>query len=140
MNTETVISREGDTISSIAYEYYGSSAEQRDGMKSMIYAAAVIAVLLAVAAVQGFTLSARAKKIDTLTESVEDAKKELKAARESAELYRARVEELQVQNDALQIRLAADAGKVRQAAANNPQWALQPLPSDVAAVLEGLDK
>ena len=28
MNTETVISREGDTISSIAYEYYGSSAEQ----------------------------------------------------------------------------------------------------------------
>ena len=47
-------------------------------MKSMIYAAAVIAVLLAVAAVQGFTLSARAKKIDTLTESVEDAKKELK--------------------------------------------------------------
>ena len=28
MNTETVISREGDTISSIAYEYYGSSAGQ----------------------------------------------------------------------------------------------------------------
>ena len=109
-------------------------------MKSMIYAAAVIAVLLAVAAVQGFALSARAKRIDTLTESVEDAKKELKAAQESAELYRRRVEELQVQNDALQIRLAADAGKVRQAAANNPQWALQPLPSDVAAVLEGLDK
>lgn len=59
-------------------------------MKSMIYAAAVIAVLLAVAAVQGFALSARAKKIDTLTESVEDAKKELKTARESAELYRRR--------------------------------------------------
>ena len=109
-------------------------------MKSMIYAVAVIAVLLAVAAVQGFTLSARAKKIDALAESVKDAKKELKTARESAELYRRRVEELQVQNDALQIRLAADAEKVRQAAADNPQWALQPLPSDVAAALEGLDK
>lgn len=109
-------------------------------MKSMIYAAAVIAVLIAVAAVQGFTLSARAKKIDTLTESVEDAKKELKAARESAELYRRRVEELQVQNDALQIRLAADAGKVRQAAADNPQWALQSLPYDVTAALRELDK
>ena len=49
-------------------------------MKSMIYAAAVIAVLLAVAAVQGFALSARAKKIDTLAASIKDAKKELKTA------------------------------------------------------------
>jgi len=28
----------------------------------------------------------------------------------------------------------------RQAAADNPQWALQPLPSDVADALKGLDK
>ena len=109
-------------------------------MKLVTMAGTLILILVAAVAVQGLVLQRRAKKIDNLEYSLQKAETSLAEERKRGEIYRARVEELQVQNDALQIRLAADAGKVRQAAADNPQWALQPLPPDVAAALEGLDK
>lgn len=109
-------------------------------MKLVTMAGTLILILVAAVAVQGLVLQRRAKKIGNLEYSLQKAETSLVEERKRGEIYRARVEELQVQNDALQIRLAADAGKVRQAAADNPQWALQPLPSDVAVALEGLDK
>lgn len=109
-------------------------------MKLVTMAGTLILILVAAVAVQGLVLQRRAKKIDNLEYSLQKAETSLAEERKRGEIYRRRVEELQVQNDALQIRLAADAGKVRQAVADNPQWALQPLPSDVAAALEGLDK
>ena len=65
-------------------------------MKLVTMAGTLILILVAAVAVQGLVLQRRAKKIGNLEYSLQKAETSLAEERKRGEIYRARVEELQV--------------------------------------------